>query len=251
MFSSIRSVCFCHVFSDLATFETQLNILLFFKSLLLLPFSHSISLSLLTFSLYLGFRGLCSILVSVLVIVEKLLLPSMVVLVRSIQLSQLLLYTLYLEYVSKDPLISISVLLGCIRKANAKMALEGLDDEGMNARLFRGKFCLVMLESEENIFEEVPVTNPQHRKKEVVKDIPKGFLPIKVGQGEEQQKIVMPIMYLNHPLFSQLLKEAEEEYGFDQQGTIIIPCLVKDFRYVQDLIHKDISSHRCFRPSLR
>lgn len=33
MFSCIRSVCFCYVFSDLATFETQLNILLFFKPL--------------------------------------------------------------------------------------------------------------------------------------------------------------------------------------------------------------------------
>jgi len=109
-----------------------------------------------------------------------------------------------------------------------------------------------MCESEENKFGEVPVTNdhPQ-RKKVVIKDIPKGFLPIKVGQGEEQEKIVMPIMYLNHPLFSQLLKEAEEEYGFDQQGTIIIPCHLKDFRYVQDLIDKEISTQNhvisCFR----
>ncbi|BAT98151.1 hypothetical protein LR48_Vigan11g021700 [Vigna angularis] len=117
-----------------------------------------------------------------------------------------------------------------------------------------------MCESEENNLGEVAETNlpcldhPQ-RKKVVIEDIPKGFLPIKVGQGEEQEKIVMPVMYLNHPLFSQLLKEAEEEYGFDQQGTIIIPCHLKDFRYVQDLIHKDISHQhqhqhhvvRCFR----
>ncbi|QCE02516.1 SAUR family protein [Vigna unguiculata] len=105
-----------------------------------------------------------------------------------------------------------------------------------------------MCESEENNLGEVAVTNfpcPHHhpqRKKVVIRDIPKGFLPIKVGQGEEQEKIVMPVMYLNHPLFSRLLKEAEEEYGFHQQGTMIIPCHVKDFRYVQDLIHKDMSS---------
>ena len=113
-----------------------------------------------------------------------------------------------------------------------------------------------------NLELEVQVTNrpyPHHhrRKKVLAKDIPKGFLPIKVGQGEEQQKIVMPIVYLNHPLFSQLLKEAEEEYGFDQQGTIIIPCHVKDFRYVQGLIDKEKSSQHqhhvisCFRPSSR
>ncbi|RDX62325.1 hypothetical protein CR513_59356, partial [Mucuna pruriens] len=52
---SIRSVCFCHVFSDLATFEAQLNILLFFKSLLLsLFFFFSFFLSLSTYFLSLS-----------------------------------------------------------------------------------------------------------------------------------------------------------------------------------------------------
>ncbi|KAK7292854.1 hypothetical protein RJT34_15708 [Clitoria ternatea] len=122
-----------------------------------------------------------------------------------------------------------------------------------------------MLESGENKnFEEVPVTNHPFRRhhhhgknnKVVIRDVPKGFLPIKVGQGEEQQKILMPVMYLNHPLFSQLLKEAEEEYGFDQQGTIIIPCHLEEFRYIQDLINKDkYPQHHhhhvtsCFKPS--
>ncbi|CAH8355777.1 unnamed protein product [Eruca vesicaria subsp. sativa] len=69
------------------------------------------------------------------------------------------------------------------------------------------------------------------------KDVPKGFLAIKVGsQGEEQQRFVVPVLYFNHPLFMQLLKEAEDEYGFDQKGTITIPCEVAEFLYVQDLI---------------
>ncbi|KAF8106956.1 hypothetical protein N665_0129s0025 [Sinapis alba] len=70
-----------------------------------------------------------------------------------------------------------------------------------------------------------------------IKDVPKGCLAIKVGsQGEEQQRFIVPILYFNHPLFMQLLKEAEEEYGFYQKGTITIPCHVAEFRYVQDLI---------------
>ena len=69
------------------------------------------------------------------------------------------------------------------------------------------------------------------------KDVPKGCLAIKVGsQGEEQQRFVVPVLYFNHPLFMQLLKEAEDEYGFDQKGTITIPCHVAEFRYVQALI---------------
>ncbi|KAL4354820.1 hypothetical protein GQ457_06G031190 [Hibiscus cannabinus] len=51
-------------------------------------------------------------------------------------------------------------------------------------------------------------------------------------------------------------KVAEEEYGFDQKGTITIPCLVQQFRDVRNLIDRDKSllfhHHRhhhveCFR----
>ncbi|XP_047327991.1 auxin-responsive protein SAUR32-like [Impatiens glandulifera] len=75
------------------------------------------------------------------------------------------------------------------------------------------------------------------------KDIPKGFMAIKVGQGEEQQRFIIPVMYVNHPLFMQLLKEAEEEYGFDQKGPITIPCHVEEFRHVQGIIDKENSPH--------
>ncbi|XP_027352789.1 auxin-responsive protein SAUR32-like [Abrus precatorius] len=91
-----------------------------------------------------------------------------------------------------------------------------------------------------------------HGREVVTKDIPKGCLAIKVGQGEEQQRITVPVNYLNHPLFAQLLKEAEEEYGFAQQGTIIIPCQVAQFKNVQHLIDRERSLHHhhlvgCFR----
>uniref|UniRef100_A0A2P2MS50 Indole-3-acetic acid-induced protein ARG7-like n=1 Tax=Rhizophora mucronata TaxID=61149 RepID=A0A2P2MS50_RHIMU len=66
-------------------------------------------------------------------------------------------------------------------------------------------------------------------KKQVIIDVPKGCLAIKVGQGEEQQRFVVPVIYFNHPLFMHLLKEAEEEYGFDQKGTFTIPCHVDEF----------------------
>ncbi|KAH1108601.1 hypothetical protein J1N35_012369 [Gossypium stocksii] len=87
-------------------------------------------------------------------------------------------------------------------------------------------------------------------------DVPKGCLAIKVGsEGEEQQRFVVPVIYFNHPLFMQLLKEAEEEYGFDQKGTITIPCNVQEFRNVRGLIDRENSLHHhhhhhyvwCFR----
>ncbi|XP_042047971.1 auxin-responsive protein SAUR32-like [Salvia splendens] len=81
--------------------------------------------------------------------------------------------------------------------------------------------------------------------------IPKGCLAITVGQAAEQQRFVIPVIYINHPLFTELLKEAEEEYGFNQKGPINIPCHVEEFRQIQGLIDQDATSHHhqllCFR----
>ncbi|KAK7285749.1 hypothetical protein RJT34_20530 [Clitoria ternatea] len=86
-------------------------------------------------------------------------------------------------------------------------------------------------------FKHVPVTcdDEDH--------IPKGWLAIKVGQGSEQERIRVPVNYLNHPLFAQLLKQAEEEFGFAQKGTIIIPCQIAQFKNVQHLIHRERHHH--------
>lgn len=87
------------------------------------------------------------------------------------------------------------------------------------------------------------------KKQQQAKDVPKGCLAIRVGhQEEEQQRFVVPVIYFNHPLFTQLLKEAEEEYGFDQKGTITIPCHVEEFRYVQGLIDKEHLHHHHHHP---
>ncbi|KAF3432757.1 hypothetical protein FNV43_RR23859 [Rhamnella rubrinervis] len=82
-----------------------------------------------------------------------------------------------------------------------------------------------------------------HQEKKELKDIPKGCFAVMVGQGEEQQRFVIPVIYVNHPLFIHLLKEAEEEYGFDQKGPITIPCQVEEFRTVQGMIDKEKSPH--------
>ncbi|KAM6583803.1 hypothetical protein CsatB_010805 [Cannabis sativa] len=97
------------------------------------------------------------------------------------------------------------------------------------------------------LFQLIHHNNGHHhgtKNKGVIRDVPKGCLAIIVGsQNEEQQRFVVPVMYFNHPLFMQLLKEAEEEYGFDQKGTITIPCHVEEFRYVQGLIDREKSYH--------
>ncbi|XP_057819810.2 auxin-responsive protein SAUR50 [Cryptomeria japonica] len=53
-------------------------------------------------------------------------------------------------------------------------------------------------------------------------DVPKGHCAVYVGI--ERSRFVIPTDYLNHFLFGALLEKAEEEYGFDHQMGLTIPC---------------------------
>ncbi|GLJ44452.1 hypothetical protein SUGI_0932650 [Cryptomeria japonica] len=70
-------------------------------------------------------------------------------------------------------------------------------------------------------------------------DVPKGCLALYVGRGEEHQRCVIPVEYINHPLFQKLLEETEKEYGFEHKGRITIPCNVSHFNYVQEVIQRE------------
>ncbi|KAF6144074.1 hypothetical protein GIB67_007535 [Kingdonia uniflora] len=60
------------------------------------------------------------------------------------------------------------------------------------------------------------------RKKQI--DVPKGHFVVYVGEGNKK-RFVIPIWYLNHPLFQDLLNRAEEEFGFEHPtGGLTIPC---------------------------
>lgn len=56
-----------------------------------------------------------------------------------------------------------------------------------------------------------------------IRYVPKGCLAVYVG--ESQRRYVVPISYLNEPIFQDLLSKAEEEFGFDHpMGGLTIPC---------------------------
>ncbi|KAA0049715.1 hypothetical protein IC582_001474 [Cucumis melo] len=55
-------------------------------------------------------------------------------------------------------------------------------------------------------------------------NVPKGHFAVYVGETQKK-RFVIPIWYLNHPLFKDLLNLAEEEFGFDHPtGGLTIPC---------------------------
>lgn len=66
-----------------------------------------------------------------------------------------------------------------------------------------------------------------------------------VGHEDDEEglhRFVVPLVFLSHPLFLDLLKEAEKEYGFKHDGPITIPCGVDEFKHVQEVI--DEETHR-------
>ncbi|MFS8024876.1 putative small auxin-up RNA [Helianthus anomalus] len=55
-------------------------------------------------------------------------------------------------------------------------------------------------------------------------DVPKGYLPIYVGEIQKT-RLLVPVSLLEQPLFQDLLRKSEEEFGFDHHmGGLTIHC---------------------------
>ncbi|XP_055961767.1 auxin-responsive protein SAUR21-like [Mercurialis annua] len=61
------------------------------------------------------------------------------------------------------------------------------------------------------------------------RDVPKGHFVVYVGETQKKRFIV-PIVYLKHTSFQNLLSQAEEEFGFcHHTGSLTIPCSEEQF----------------------
>lgn len=69
------------------------------------------------------------------------------------------------------------------------------------------------------------------------KSVPKGYLAVAVG--EEQKRYVIPTEYLSHQAFHILLRQAEEEFGFQQIGVLRIPCQVSVFETILKMVDEN------------
>ncbi|KAF7140522.1 hypothetical protein RHSIM_Rhsim06G0023000 [Rhododendron simsii] len=53
-------------------------------------------------------------------------------------------------------------------------------------------------------------------------DVPKGHFVVYVG--ENRSRHIVPISFLTRPEFQSLLRRAEEEFGFDHDMGLTLPC---------------------------
>lgn len=57
--------------------------------------------------------------------------------------------------------------------------------------------------------------------------VPEGCLAVYVGP--EMRRFVIQASYLSNQAFRELLRRSEEEYGFETEGGLRIPCEAEDF----------------------
>ncbi|XP_028768034.1 auxin-responsive protein SAUR71-like [Neltuma alba] len=75
-------------------------------------------------------------------------------------------------------------------------------------------------------------------------DVPAGHVAVCVGPS--CRRFIVRATYLNHPVFNKLLAQAEEEYGFCNEGPLTIPCDESMFEEVLRVVSRS-ESGRSFR----
>lgn len=68
-------------------------------------------------------------------------------------------------------------------------------------------------------------------------EIRRGYVPIMVGKcEEEEERFMVPLRLMKHPFIIDLLQLSANEFGYQQDGVIQIPCQPLHFRLVMDNI---------------
>ncbi|KFK26933.1 hypothetical protein AALP_AA8G312000 [Arabis alpina] len=112
-----------------------------------------------------------------------------------------------------NPVTGIRSLARCLSNG-AKRLCSGSNNDNKKKNLGQSKIRLG--------------TDPKNRV------VPRGHLVVHVGESDgDTRRVVVPVIYFNHPLFGELLEQMERVHGFDQPGRITIPCRVSDFEKVQ------------------
>ncbi|PVH39323.1 hypothetical protein PAHAL_5G478500 [Panicum hallii] len=89
----------------------------------------------------------------------------------------------------------------------------------------------------------MPQGRSQKRKEGMARKdrVPRGYVPILIGQGKEREKILVHMEHLKQPYFLELLDLAVQEFGYEQQGILHIPCTAQAFRSIIGAIPKSKS----------
>ncbi|KAL0409963.1 UNVERIFIED_CONTAM: Auxin-responsive protein SAUR50 [Sesamum latifolium] len=63
-------------------------------------------------------------------------------------------------------------------------------------------------------------------------DVKEGHFPVRAVEAGESTRFIVEVSCLADPGFLELLQKAEEEFGFEQMGILVIPCTSTDLQSV-------------------
>ncbi|KAK4345739.1 hypothetical protein RND71_035915 [Anisodus tanguticus] len=88
------------------------------------------------------------------------------------------------------------------------------------------------------------VESPKENNEVVPNDVKEGYFAVlSVNEEEEPKRFVMELHWLTKPSFLNLLKQAEDEYGFEQKGVLEVPCRAEELQNILELnIGRNITS---------
>ncbi|EXB22446.1 hypothetical protein L484_002171 [Morus notabilis] len=69
-------------------------------------------------------------------------------------------------------------------------------------------------------------------------DVKEGHFAVFAVKGGERKRFVVKLEFLNSPAFLGLLEQAEEEYGFEQTGTLVVPCKPEELHKILSMIEE-------------
>lgn len=83
----------------------------------------------------------------------------------------------------------------------------------------------------EDIEEEEEYENERGRR--VSTDVKRGHFAVVAVKGGKPKKFIVEMDNLSNPAFLSLLEQAEQEFGYQQQGVLAVPCRPEE---LQDVI---------------
>lgn len=69
-----------------------------------------------------------------------------------------------------------------------------------------------------------PPASPSSKRRGGRAVVPEGHVPVHVGDGSEAERFLVRAELLGRPALAELLGRAAQEYGYDHQGPLRIPC---------------------------
>ncbi|KAM7527974.1 hypothetical protein LguiB_031384 [Lonicera macranthoides] len=63
-------------------------------------------------------------------------------------------------------------------------------------------------------------------------DVKEGHFAVIAMNDGEMKRFIVPLIFLSHPLFLRLLDQAADEYGFDREGALTLPCHPSELEWI-------------------